>query len=240
MWVAEGVRLAEEVIREGLPVRLWVVDEGWEGSGPRSAAVAARIRERGDPVVVVRRGLLREVADTRTPQGIVVAFGAPAWPRGAALRGGRPVVVLDRVQDPGNLGTIARTAEAAGCSGLLLTPGCADPGNPKALRASAGSLLRLPAERLERPLEMLAAGGVPLAATVRSGGAPPDALDLSGRFALLLGQEGGGLDPALEAAASVRITVPMEGRVESLNVASTAAVVLFEAQRQRRAGPPAP
>ncbi len=240
MWVAEGVRFAEEVLRGGLPVRLWVVEEGWERSGPRPAAVAARIRDRGDPVVPVRRGLLREVADTRTPQGIVVAFDAPAWPRGAALRGDRPVAVLDRVQDPGNLGTIARTAEAAGCSGLLLTPGCADPGNPKALRASAGSLLRLPAERCERPLEVLAARGVPLAATVRAGGAPPDALDLSGRFALLLGQEGGGLDPALEAAASVRITVPMEGRVESLNVASTAAVVLFEAQRQRRAAGVAP
>ncbi len=241
VWVAEGVRLAEEVIREGLAVRLWVLEEGWEGSGARAAAVAARIRERGDPVMHVRRGLLREVADTRTPQGVVVAFVAPPWPRGAALRGRRPVVVLDRVQDPGNLGTIARTAEAAGCSGLLLTPGCADPGSPKALRASAGSLLRLPAGRCEHPLEDLAARGVPLAATVRCGGAPPDALDLSGRFALLLGQEGAGLDPALEAAASVRITVPMEGRVESLNVAATAAVVLFEAQRQRRAArAPAP
>lgn len=236
-WVTEGIRLAEEVLASGLRVRLWLLEEGWEERGKREARLFRRVRARGDPVVHATRAAVREAADTATPQGVVVAFEPPAWSAEDLLARPGPVVVLDRLQEPGNLGTIARTAEATGAAGLVLVKGAADPGHPKALRASAGSLLRLPTVRVDDPAGFLRDAGVPAAATVSRGGTPPDALDLSGRFALLLGQEGGGLGPGLTALADLRITLPMEGAVESLNVGAAAAMILYEAQRQRRANP---
>jgi len=234
LWVAEGVRLAEEVLREGVAVRLWVLEEGWGAGEGREAAVRAEAQARGDEILEVRRGLLREVADTETPQGVVVAFRAPIWDAGQVLAGPGPIVVLDALQDPGNLGTIARTAEGAGASGLLLTPGSADPGSPKALRAAAGALLRLPTVQVDDPLSLLRQSGCAVFATAGAGGTPYDRADLSRPFALLLGQEGRGLSPELAGAADLLLTVPMASRLESLNVAATAAVLLFEAARQRR------
>jgi TrmH family RNA methyltransferase len=141
---------------------------------------------------------------------------------------------LDRLQDPGNLGTIARVAEGAGAAGLALAPGTADPGNPKALRASAGALLRLPAVRVEDAGEFLNAAGLPVLTTDGSGGSCYDSADLRQPFVLVLGQEGAGVSAELADRADRRITIPMAGGLESLNVASACAVVLFEAARQRR------
>ncbi len=234
VWAAEGVRLAEEVAGSGLPVRLWLLEEGWGAEPGRNRRLLEAVTERGDPVVRVARGLLREAADTQTPQGVAVVFQAPRWAPEDLLARSGPLVVLDRLQDPGNLGTLARTAEATGAAGLVLVPGSADPGNPKALRASAGSLLRLPALTVPDAAGFLKAAGIQALATVPQGGAAPDELDLAGRFALLLGQEGGGLAPDLAGSAALRVTLPMEGRVESLNVAAAAAMILYEAQRQRR------
>lgn len=234
LWVGEGVRLAEEVLREGLPTRLWVLEEGWGAGGGREGQVRAELEARGDEMLEVKRGLLRAVADTETPQGVVGVFAAPTWSAERVLAGEGPLVALDRLQDPGNLGTIARTAEGAGACGVLLGPGCADPGSPKALRASAGALLRFPAVRVEDPLALLLGTGRTLYATAGRGGAVYDQADLVRPFALLLGQEGGGLDPGWRGAADFLLTIPMAGRLESLNVASTAAVILFEAARQRR------
>ncbi len=235
LWLAEGLRVAEEVWAEGLTVRLWVLEEGWGKGGGRPGDLRSRLERRGDDVVEVKRGLLREVADTETPQGVVVVFEAPRWGVRDLLGGRGPLVVLDRIQDPGNLGTLARTVEGAGASGLLLVPGTVDPGSPKALRASAGSLLRVPVLEVEDPAVFLREAGVPILAAAGSGGVPYDRVDLGGRFALVLGQEGAGLSEELLAEAGTVLRVPMEGRLESLNVAATAAVILFEAARQRRA-----
>jgi len=234
VWIAEGLRLAEEVLRSPVAVRLWVVEEGLVEASPRAASVCDAIERRGHDILAVKRGLLCEIADTQHPQGVLAVLDAPRWEPGQAVAGPGPVVILDRLQDPGNLGTIARTAEAAGASGLLLTPGATDPGNPKALRASAGSLLRLPVADAKDPIAIVRAAGLQILAAVRSGGLPYDRANLTGRFALLLGQEGAGVAPGLARESSGAITIPMEGAVESLNVAAAAAVVLFEAARQRR------
>lgn len=234
LWVTEGVRLAEEVVASGLAPRLWVWEEGWEEKGPREAGLAAGVVQRREPLVRTRRGLLRELTTTHTPQGICVAFAAPASQVADLAIGDGPVVVLDQLQDPGNLGTIARVALGAGAAGLALTPGAADPGNPKALRASAGALLRLPVVRIAKAAEWLATLGLPVLSTSGAAGVPYERLGLGGRFVLLLGQEGAGLSPELAALATAQVTIPMAGGLESLNVASAAAVLLFEAARQRR------
>ena len=234
VWVAEGLRLAEEVCAAGREVFLWAVEEGWEGGGERAAALLAAVTGRGDPVVRVRRGVLREMTTTETPQGVLAAFAAPRWEPGDLRAVEGPVVLLDRLQDPGNLGTIARVAEGAGAAGLALTPGTADPGNPKALRASAGALLRLPAVRVESPPGFLESVGLPVLTTSGAGGTPYDCAQLGRPFVLLLGQEGAGVSAELAGRADGRITIPMAGGLESLNVASACAVILYEAARQRR------
>jgi len=235
LWVAEGVRLAEEVVASGLAPRLWVWEAGWEAKGPREARLAAGVAQRGEAQMRTRRGLLRELTTTHTPQGIWVAFAAPTFQTADFGAENGPVVVLDQLQDPGNLGTIARVALGAGAAGLALTPGTADPSNPKALRASAGALLRLPVVKIDAAAEWLGSLRLPVLSTSGVGGTPYESLELGGKFALLLGQEGAGLSPELAALATAHVTIPMAGGLESLNVASAAAVLLFEAARQRRA-----
>lgn len=235
LWVAEGLRLGEEVVRTGMTVRLWVVEQGWGSAGGRKGALRAALEIRSAPVLEVKRGYLCEISSTQHPQGVLTVIEEPVWTVERVLAGPGPVVLVDRLQDPGNLGTVARTAEAAGASGLLLGPGTADPGNPKSLRASAGSLLRLPSARAQDPVTRIREAGLRLVATVPEGGVPYDQTDLTDRFAIALGQEGSGLSAALRASADSILTIPMAGRSESLNVAATAAVVLFEAARQRRA-----
>jgi TrmH family RNA methyltransferase len=214
-----------------------VLEEGWgAGDDPRAAAVREGIRRRGDAVLEVGRSLMRKLSDTETPQGVLCVVEAPRWTAEEVLRGPGPTVVLDRLQDPGNLGTIVRSAEAAGASGVLLTPGCVDPGNPKALRASAGSLLRLPTAAASDVVSAIRGSGRSLIATTGRGGKPYDAVDLVSPLALIIGQEGSGVSDALSAAADLRVTIPLGGRVESLNAAAAATVILFEAARQRRPG----
>lgn len=239
LWVAEGVRLAEEVLRAGMPVALWVVAQGWGREG-RDAALRGVAEGRNDPWVEVEPHVLASLADTRSPQGVLCAFRAPAWSLGDVTAGAGPVLVLDRLQDPGNLGTLARSAEAAGAAGLLLAPGSVDPGNPKALRASAGSLLRLAHAASDDPLRTLRAAARAVATTALAGGVPYTEADLRKPFALLIGQEGSGVSRELAEAADLVLTIPMAGQVESLNAATAASVILFEAARQRRGRRPSP
>lgn len=181
----------------------------------------------------VRGDLLERSAHTESPQGALAVFRPKTFSLADVLAGQGPVLLLDRLGDPGNIGLILRTAEAAGAAGVVVTPGTADPLNPKCVRASAGSIFRLPVAHA--PLDVAAAvltgDRRRLCATSPHGGMEYTAADLSGRVGLLLGQEGGGLDPALlERFEAIRIPT---GRVESLNVAMAAGVLLYEARRQR-------
>jgi TrmH family RNA methyltransferase len=180
--------------------------------------------------------VLERAAHTESPQGALAIFRPRACGLEDVLAGDDPVLLLDRVADPGNLGLILRTAEAAGCGGVVVGPGTVDPLNPKSVRASAGSVFRLPVAHanLEAAAAALAAGGGRLFATSPHGGVVYTDADLSGRVGLFLGQEGGGLAPGfLDRFEGVRIPT---GRVESLNVAMAAGVLLYEARRQRSLG----
>jgi TrmH family RNA methyltransferase len=179
--------------------------------------------------------VLERAAHTESPQGVLAIFRPRAFSLAEALGHGGPVLLLDRISDPGNLGLILRTAEAAGCDGVVVGPGTVDPLNPKCVRASAGSVFRMPLAHadLETAGAALAGAGGRLFATSPHGGIVYTAADLSGRVGLLLGQEGGGLEQGLlDRFEGLRIPT---GRVESLNVAMAAGVLLYEARRQRAA-----
>jgi TrmH family RNA methyltransferase len=243
--VIEGPVPVREVLAAGAVLDDVFVDAAaWADAEPGSplhdAVVAAAAA--GTPVWSLPPGALAKVTDTVSPQGLVAV--APRRPadlerltNGHAGIGAGPVLVLVDVADPGNAGTLVRAAEAAGASGVVFAGACTDPFGPKAVRAAAGSLLRLPvaeAAEVGPALVALRAGGRRLVATVARGGGSPEALDLTGPVALLVGSESHGLPPEVVAAADHLLTIPLEPGVESLNAAVAGAVVLFEAARQRR------
>lgn len=230
LWAVEGVRLCEEAVAAGLKVAECYAEAGREGD--RLSQLLATVAA---PRFAVSRGVLREALDTVSPQGICILVEAPKWTE-ADFTGSGPLLALDRLRDPGNLGTLIRTAAAAGAKGIALTGESVDPGNPKALRASAGAAFRLPVLRIHSPADLVRLRPGPIYPTEVSGGAPPEALDLSVPFTLVLGQEAEGVGEGWAAVAAGRtITIPMATEVESINVAAAGAAILFEAARQRRA-----
>lgn len=210
----------------------------------RAAAEAAAAR--GVPVARVTPSVLATLADTTTPRGVV---GVARLERPAAaevLAGARLTLLCCDVADPGNLGTIIRTADAAGADAVLVTAGSVDPGNPKAVRASAGSLFHLPVLDGLAPLDALAAAraaGLRTVATDAAATVAHDETDLARPTMLVLGGEAHGLPAQVRERCDTTVAVPMRttprpgyaGVAESLNLAATAAVLAFEAARQRRA-----
>ncbi len=190
--------------------------------------------------------LLAELADADSPKGLLAVVRLPRSGVSALpLRAGAPYLYLDGLQDPGNLGALARVAEAAGVAGIALAPGTVHPNHPRALRGSAGSLLRLPVATGVTPEALvahLAALGIPgadaprWAALVPRGGTDLYSTSLAGTLVLALGAEGPGLSPAAAALADLRLTIPLASPVESLNAVVAAALVLFEMRRQRSQG----
>ena len=177
--------------------------------------------------------LLRSVAPTATPQKVLFLARLPARALPEELTGSR-YLVLDGLQDPGNLGTLWRTADAFGADGLLLLPGCADPWSPKTLRATMGACFRLPVweGKLEDLLPRLARAGLPLYATALG----EDTQDIRtlplGRAAVVIGSEGRGLTEDVLALCDRTIKIPMSEHCESLNAAAAATVLLWEAARK--------
>jgi TrmH family RNA methyltransferase len=235
---AEGFNLLREALLSEVDLVQVFLSERAR-SRPDFTDMAARL-EAGESAAhwecfTVPGEVLERAAHTESPQGILVIFRLPVFGLEDVLAADGPVLLLDRIADPGNLGLILRTAEAAGCGGVVVGPGTVDPGNPKCVRASAGSVFRLPVAHadLETAAASLAACGGRLFATSPHGGIVYTDADLSGRVGLLLGQEGGGLAPELlDSFEGLRIPT---GRVESLNVAMAAGVLLYEARRQRLA-----
>lgn len=230
----EGTHLLQEVLRLQLQPRDLLVTPAWLEAHP---ALMAALPE-GWELRLVSEEVLEAVATTRQPDGVVLTLPPPAPAREAPAPF---VLALDGLQDPGNLGTLMRTALAAGVGALWLGDG-ADPFQPKVLRASAGAALALPLRRgsrqeLERWLAAAAAEGWQVVVTLLPVGPVPPRpywqLDWTQPTVLLLGNEGAGVDPSLAALASQRVTIPHSPAVESLNVAVAAAPLLLEPLRQR-------
>jgi len=235
----EGLRLVEEALRSGLAIEALLVADSGERHLARLKAllpIALRVLRASDR-------LFASVAGTDTPQGLALLVEAPVW-RIEDMLGATPiVVVLAGVQDPGNVGTILRAAEAFGATGVIACRGSAHPLAPKSVRASAGSALRLAALAGPSPDSILAhlrQCGVRQYAASLSGNQTPRDFDLRGPCAFWIGSEGAGLPPGIELSADARIRIPTAAAVESLNAAIAAAVLLYEAARQRGHAVPAP
>ncbi len=238
--MAEGAELIRCALEAGHAVEsVYVSPEGADDQATRRVcdrAVAAGVR-----VFPLGSGVLERVADTVSPQpvmAVVPMLSDPAPDRWSATAWSLVVVLVD-VRDPGNAGTVLRGADASGADGVVFAADSVDPYNPKTVRSSAGSLFHVPFAVWDAPAaaaaERLAGVGYRTLGTVVGGGDDYDAVDWSRPTALFLGNESAGLDPAVSGSLSGTVAIPMAGRAESLNVGVAAAVMCFEALRQRRA-----
>ena len=229
----EGPHLVEEAVAAGHDLETVLATPGWLET-PEGLRL---VRHLPVPPLEIEAGLLEELTDSDSPRGVLAVARLPRSGVGSLpVRDGGVYLFLDGLQDPGNLGALARVAEGAGAAGLALSPGTAHPNHPRALRASAGSLLRLPvavgaeAGALDRHLASVKPQWMALV--------PRDGEDLwqaplEGTLVLALGAEGPGLSPALAERAGLRLTISIEPPVESLNATVAAALVLFEVRRRR-------
>jgi RNA methyltransferase, TrmH family len=234
-YLVEGIRLMEEALDAGvLPAAVYVNAERL-AAAPRGAALLARLQSSGPPPQEMSLPAMSAAADTQTPQGILAVLPLPALqlPRQALNEPGL-VVILDGMQDPGNLGTILRTAWAAGVGAVITSPGCADVYAPKTVRAGMGAHFRLsvlPAVPWGEMPRVLAGRQVLLAVT--QGGTPYSLVDWRKPTAVIIGGEARGVGPEARDLATAEVSIPMSAGVESLNAAVAAGVLLFEAFKQR-------
>jgi len=251
--VAETFHLLEEALRSDCEVKMVFAAES-----ARPAAEAHVRRLPGVKVAVLPDALFQSISDTETSQGVMALVNPPAWRIEQLFRGNALVVVLDGVQDPGNAGAILRAAEAFGATGAIFLKGAVSPYNPKTLRASAGSLFRVPyvhgvdaelALAALRQNQVALFAGVPASGVLASGvpasGVLPSGVlashkgtvrclanvDLTVKCGLIIGNEARGVGAELRSAA-LDVSIPTVG-VESLNAAMAAGILLYEARRQR-------
>jgi TrmH family RNA methyltransferase len=233
--LVEGVRLLEEALAAGIAISGAAVGPALEAT-ERGRALKAALVAKGVPLESVDDKGIEELADTEHPQGIVAVIEPRAWTlRDLATRDPRPstILVLDAIQDPGNLGTILRSALALGAAGVIALPGSADLQNPKVLRGSMGAAFKLPnLHATEAELaEWCAASKVTLWSTAMDGTDIRTVRRPAGPLALLLGNEGAGVRPELAARAAASVSIPIAAGAESLNVAAAAAILLWECSR---------
>lgn len=231
LFLAEGVRVVEDLLASPLRVR-WALTASSLEDNERGAALTAELERRAVPLRVVPEREFALHAGTESPQGVLAVAEIPRWTAADLGRAPPPqvVLVLDAVQDPGNFGTLVRSAEALGAAGVLALPGTVDPWNPKAIRAAVGSSFRTPIVSLTwteagewlrgRGFEVIAAavGGEPVRRSERP-------------VALVVGNEGAGISSEVAAGVDRVMGIPLRGRAESLNVAAAAAILLYELTR---------
>ena len=239
-FVVEGTRFVEEALASAFPVEMLAYSEPDEAN-QRRRAVLAKAAARGVACLEIEPRLFKELADTVTPQG-VLAVVERRWTRLSDLRPKAAawlLVLADGVQDPGNLGGILRSADAANADGLILLKGTADIYNPKALRATMGSIFHLPVFQnvaLEEVKEFFKQQQIKLIAGTPGQGQALYHCDLTVSCALLAGSEAAGPQTETRAAAAEQAQIPMPGQAESLNVAVSTGIMLYEAIRQRARG----
>ncbi len=246
VFVVEGMKMCMEVSRE--QIREMYVTERF------LADSANWERLKGYAYEVVSDAVFSHISDTKTPQGILCLVQMPEYAledllgdgfSAASIVAGEPVsagkqphlLILESIQDPGNLGTMMRAGEGAGVTGVIMNRTTVDIFHPKTIRSTMGSLFRVPfyiTDNLEETIAILKGKGVAMYAAHLQGQACYDEPDYTAPCGFLVGNEGNGLSPEIAGLADICVQIPMEGRVESLNAAVASALLMYEVSRQRR------
>lgn len=231
--LAEGLRLVREAVLAECAIT-WAFYTADFATDPRGADLLRDLQQRRIALWEVTPSVMAELSATQTPQGIVAVLSIPQLPE---KKSPGLTLILDRLRDPGNLGTILRAAWATDVRCVLLPPGTVDFTNPKVVRAGMGAHFHVPIRRRGWDEIHADVAGTPVWLAEAGAGIPYDAVDWSGDVTLIVGGEAEGAGPESRALAGERrVTIPMAAGVESLNAAIATAVLLFEAARQRRVG----
>lgn len=236
-FLIEGVKMVEEVMVSGWLIKVVVYSPELMTSS-RGKKLLEEVRAKGIVTWEITDSLLAGISDLSSPQGVLAVVQKPYHSLEDLLPAGRiPLLVLvDQVQDPGNLGTIIRVADAAGATGVILFKGTVDLYNPKVLRATMGSLFHLPVLKSfnQQPvLSFLVEAGIQLLASDPHSGIPIYKADLTRPVALIVGNETSGIRREAKNHVKLSVCIPMLGQAESLNVAVAVGIMLYEAVRQR-------
>lgn len=233
VFIAEGLKMWEEAPEESL-LEVYLTEDV-EKKILENPSLAKKLK--ASKYELVTREVFEKISDTCTPQGILCVLKQPIYNKEELLNTKNPMfMVLENLQDPGNLGTIFRTGEGAGVTAVIMNSGTVDLFNPKTIRSTMGSIYRVPflyVEDLPEMIKTLQAKGVHTLAAHLKGTTYFQSLDLKEPVAFLVGNEGNGLSDEISALAGEYIKIPMKGKVESLNASVAASLLMYEALRQR-------
>lgn len=245
LFFVEGVRIVEEALISGAEIEEIIISEKVE-KDEKIAKLLSAANYRGYDIFVVRESLFNDISDTQTPQGILAVVKMNTYSLkdiiGENITGGsikkstKCFVVLDTIQDPGNMGTIIRTADAAGFRGVIASKDCVDPYNPKVLRSTMGSIFHIPIHlslNLTETLKEIKTNGIRIYATHLKGNKYYYEVDMTKDMAIIIGNEANGISMESESMADVLIRIPMPGRAESLNASVAAGLLMYEPLRQK-------
>lgn len=230
VFIVEGPKMYQEVPQDRL-VHTYVSESFYNRN--------KMLFEGRQQITLLSDRVFESVSDTKTPQGVLCLVRQYHYSLSDLCSGQPLVMILENLQDPGNLGTILRTAEGAGVTGILMTKGCVDLYNPKVIRSTMGSIYRMPfyySDDLKADIQFLKKQGICLYAAHLKGTGTYDQQDYRGAAGFLIGNESKGLTDETAELADVYVRIPMCGQVESLNAAVASAILMYEANRQRRDG----
>lgn len=236
IYFIEGSRFVAEALKDNTDILYIIMSETFLAEHGKKE-LTDLIEKSSIRCYEVPDSLFGSISDTRNPQGILAVLRMQKRMLDEADFGNGMLVVMDMVKDPGNMGTIIRTADAAGCICVIVTDGCVDVFNPKVLRSTMGSIFHIPVYHcgnVEEALRKVKKSGFLIYASHLEGTTDIFDVDLTGNVALVIGNEAGGISEATVRNADLLVKIPMAGRAESLNVSVAAGIMMFEAVRKKR------
>lgn len=230
----EGLRIVEDALLNNAEIEFVVVSES-SIAKKEVEGLVDRLKEKGSLIYEVSDKIFKEISDTETPQGILTVVKKPEFELERVISSGEFLVLLENIQDPGNMGTIIRTADAAGASGIILSKGCVDICNPKVLRSTMGSIFHLPiikVDNFEEIISNLNENGFNVLAAHLDGQTWHFDVDMRNKTAVVIGNEANGISD--NVAKECKLTkIPMLGKAESLNASVSAGIIIYEYVRQK-------
>lgn len=234
LFYVEGLRIVEEAMDEGADIQQILVAESFL-SATQSKDIQKRLDVLDATKYQVPDKVFKELTDTEAPQGILAVMRIKRYELADVITESGYYILLDSIRDPGNMGTIIRTADAAGFSGVIATKGCVDIYNPKVLRSTMGSIFHIPIIQCDETLkviDILKSKGIKVYASHLEGSRNIFEVEINAGTALVIGSEAEGISNDVAASADELVRIPMPGRAESLNASVAAGIMIFEAVRQ--------
>ncbi len=235
LYFVEGIRFVNDAIDNGQVISKIIISDKLEGLSGGSELIE-KVKTVCSDISLVPEKLFKEVSDTQTPQGILAVLKKNQFDFEQVIEEGNSVVILDCLQDPGNAGTIIRTADAAGISAVLMSKGCVDLYSPKVLRSTMGSVFHVPifeGLNITQTIQILKQKGYKVIASHLSGKNNYFQEDLTGRSAVIVGNEANGISDETANIADSLVKIPMPGKAESLNASVAASIMIYEIVRQK-------